>query len=174
MGLGRRRGMGRYMDRRVASTFKIQITSMVDMFVILLVFLLKSYSTSPVNLTPSDDLKLPISSSTKHPVEALKLVVSSNGIFVEDKRIVEMKDGVLANTAVDENDTQFIRALYTELDEQAKKTRTIASQNTELEFDGKVVMQAERSLPYDLLRKVMYTSMMAGYSDVKIAVMLKE
>jgi biopolymer transport protein ExbD len=104
----------------------------------------------------------------------LKLVVSSNGIFVEDKRIVEMKDGVLANTAVDENDTQFIRALYTELDEQAKKTRTIASQNTELEFDGKVVMQAERSLPYDLLRKVMYTSMMAGYSDVKIAVMLKE
>ncbi len=174
MGMGRRRGMGRYMDRRVASTFKIQITSMVDMFVILLVFLLKSYSTSPVNITPSDDLKLPVSSSTKNPVEALKLVVSSNGIFVEDKRIVEMKDGVLANAAVDENGTQFIRALYTELDEQAKKTRTIASQNSELEFDGKVVMQAERSLPYDLLRKVMYTSMMAGYSDVKIAVMLKE
>ena len=35
-------------------------------------------------------------------------------------------------------------------------------------------MQAERSLPYDVLRKVMYTSMMAGYADVKSAVMLKE
>ncbi len=174
MGFGNRRGMSRYMDRRVASTFKIQITSMVDMFVILLVFLLKSYSTSPVNVTPSDDLKLPVSTSAKHPVEALKLVVSANGIFVEDKRIVEMENGVLATSAVDEKDTQFIRALYTELDEQAKKTRTIASQNSEIEFDGKVVMQAERSLPYDLLRKVMYTSMMAGYSDVKIAVMLKE
>lgn len=174
MSIGRRRGMGRYMDRRIASTFKIQITSMVDMFVILLVFLLKSYSTSPVNITPSDDLKLPVSTSTKNPVESLKLVVSRSGIFVDERKIVEMKDGVLAAGDVDANDTQFIRALYTELDEQAKKTRTIATQNSELEFDGKVVMQAERSLPYDLLRKVMYTSMMAGYSDVKIAVMLKE
>jgi biopolymer transport protein ExbD len=174
MALGSQRGMSRYMDRRVASTFKIQITSMVDMFVILLVFLLKSYSTSPVNVTPSDDLKLPVSTSSKYPVEALKLVVSAKGIFVQDKRIVEMKDGVLSTGDVDENDTQFIRALFTELEVQAKKTRDIASQNSELEFDGKVIMQADRSLPYEILRKVMYTSMMAGYSDVKIAVMLKE
>lgn len=174
MSISRRRGMGRYIDRRISSTFKIQITSMVDMFVILLVFLLKSYSTSPVNITPNDQLTLPASTSTKDPVDVLKLVVSKSGIFVDEKKIVEMKDGVLAVGDVDANDTQFIRALYTELDEQAKKTRTIASQNTELEFDGKVIMQAERSLPYDLLRKVMYTSMMAGYSDVKIAVMLKE
>ncbi|CAN5397969.1 hypothetical protein BH10BDE1_BH10BDE1_19780 [soil metagenome] len=174
MGLGRRRGMGRYIDKRISSTFKIQITSMVDMFVILLVFLLKSYSTSPVQITASDQLTLPASTSTKDPVDVLKLVVSKSGIFVDEKKIVELKDGVLSVGDVDANDTQFIRALYTELDEQAKKTRTIASQNTELEFDGKVIMQAERTLPYDVLRKVMYTSMMAGYSDVKIAVMLKE
>ena len=174
MALGRRRGMGKYIDKRVASTFKIQITSMVDMFVILLVFLLKSYSTSPVNINPSDQLTLPASSSTKDPTEVLKMVVSKTGIFVDDKKVVDFTDGALATGDVDSNDTQFIRALYSELDEQVKKSRTIASQNSELEFDGKVIMQAERSLPYDILRKVMYTSMMAGYSDVKIAVMLKE
>jgi hypothetical protein len=102
------------------------------------------------------------------------MVVSKTGIFVDDKKVVDLKDGALATADVDSNDTQFIRALYSELDEQVKKSRTIASQNSELEFDGKVIMQAERSLPYDILRKVMYTSMMAGYSDVKIAVMLKE
>ena len=174
MSLGRRRGMSKHIDKRVPSTFKIQITSMVDMFVILLVFLLKSYSTSPVQITPNDQLTLPASTSTKDPVDVLKLVVSKTGIFVDEKKVVELKDGVLATADVDTNDTQFIRALYTELDEQAQKTRMIASQNTELEFDGKVVMQAERSLPYDVLRKVMYTSMRAGYSDVKIAVMLQE
>lgn len=174
MGLGRRRGMGRYIDKRIPSTFKIQITSMVDMFVILLVFLLKSYSTSPVNVTPSPDLTLPASSSTKDPSEILKLVISKSGIYVDEKRVVEMKDGMLTQADVDASDTQFIRALYTELDEQAKKSRTIASKNTELEFDGKVLMQADRTLPYDVLKKVMYTSMMAGYSDVKLAVMLKE
>lgn len=42
--------------------------------------------------------------------------------------------------------------------------------NDSFEFDGKILVQADRSLPYDLLKRVMYTSMMAGYSDVKFAV----
>ncbi len=169
-----KRGFAKYMDQRLPATFKIQITSMVDMFVILLVFLLKSYSTSPVNITPSDKLTLPVSTSTKAPDDVLKLVVSKSGIFVEDEKVVDLNDGVLDVKDVDESDTQFIRSLYSALDEQAKKSKNIAAVNEEIEFDGKVIMQADRSLPYDLLRKVMYTSMMAGYSDVKIAVYTKE
>lgn len=168
-----RRGFKRFMEKRAPATFKIQITSMVDMFVILLVFLLKSYSTSPVNISPSDKLTLPASSSTKDPVDVLKLMVSKEGVFVEDKKVVDLKDGQIEVKDVDPSDTQFIRALYTELDLQAQKSRKIASVNDTVEFDGKVIMQADRSMPYELLRKVMYTSMMAGYSDVKIAVVTK-
>ncbi len=168
------RGFSKYIDKRTSSTFKIQVTSMVDMFVILLVFLLKSYSTSPVIISPSDKLTLPASSSTKDPVDVLKLVVSKAGIFVEDKKIVDLQQGVLDIKDVEANDTQFIRALYTALDEQAKKARSIAAVNEEIAFDGKVMMQADRGLPYELLRKVMYTSMMAGFSDVKIAVVTKD
>lgn len=166
-----RRGLKMFMEKRTPSTFKIQITSMVDMFVILLVFLLKSYSTSPVNITPDKDMKLPASTSTKDPVEALKLVVSKVGIFVDDKKVIDLDQGKIAVKDVDESDTNFIRSLYTELDQQAQKSKSIAKVNDTLEFDGKVIMQADRDLPYELLRKVMYTSMMAGYSDVKIAVM---
>lgn len=169
-----RRGFSKYMDKRTPSTFKIQITSMVDMFVILLVFLLKSYSTSAVNVTPSDKLTLPASTSAKDPVDVLKLVVSKGGIFVEDNKIVDLREGALDVKDVDASDTQFIRALYNALDEQAKKSKGIAAVNEEMEFDGKVIMQADRSLPYELLRKVMYTSMMAGYSDVKIAVVTRD
>lgn len=166
-----RRGMKKYMDRRIPSTFKIQITSMVDMFVILLVFLLKSYSTSPVNITPDDNLRLPASTSTKDAVDAVKLVVSKAGIFVDDKKVADLVQGKIDAKDVDASDTNFIRALYTELDIQAKKSQSIAKVNETVEFDGKVLMQADRDLPYELLRKVMYTSMMAGYSDVKIAVL---
>src|SRR3954463_3961026 len=115
----RRGGMRKFMDRRLPSTFKIQITSMVDMFVILLVFLLKSYSTSPVQITPSDKLTLPVSTSTKDPVDVLKLVVSKAGIFVDDRKVVELDPkGDIAIKDVDANDTNFIRALYSELDTQ--------------------------------------------------------
>lgn len=169
-----RRGFKRFMDKRSPATFKIQITSMVDMFVILLVFLLKSYSTSPVQLSPGKDMTLPASTSTTDPTDVLKLQVSKNAIFVEDKKVMDLKGGLVDVKDIDQNDTQFLRPLYTELDQQAGKTRKIAAANSELEFDGKVIMQADRDLPYELLKKVMYTSMMAGYSDVKIAVLSKE
>ena len=107
----RRRGFAKYMDKRAPSTFKIQITSMVDMFVILLVFLLKSYSTSPVNINPSADLTLPASSSTKDPIDALKLVVSKTGIFVDDKKVVDIAQGNIQSKDIDSTDTNFIRAL---------------------------------------------------------------
>jgi biopolymer transport protein ExbD len=169
-----RRGFKKYMDKRSPATFKIQITSMVDMFVILLVFLLKSYSTSPVQISPGKNMTLPASTSMKDPTDVLKLQVSKNAIFVEDKKIMDLNDGLVDVKDIDKNDTQFIRTLYTELDSMANKSRTIASKNEEMEFDGKVIMQADRNLPYELLKKVMYTSMMAGYSDVKIAVLSKD
>jgi biopolymer transport protein ExbD len=171
--VARKPGMKRYMDSR-SSAFKIQITSMVDMFIILLVFLLKSYSTSAVNITPSDQLRLPMSSSSTDPVESVKLMVSKNAIFVEDTKIVDMNNGVVEVTQLDSNDPQFIRPLFEELDKHAQKSKDIAKVNETVEFDGKIMMQVDRELPYELLRKVMYTSMLAGYYDVKFAVVSKD
>ncbi len=165
-----RSGMSRYMEKRLPSTFKIQITSMVDMFVILLVFLLKSYSTSPVNINPSDDLRLPASTSYTDPVDVVKMMVSSKGIFVEDQRVVEFENGTLRKADLDHNDPQFISALFKALDDQAKKTKDISDVNETVEFDGQILVQADRELPYKVLQKVMYTSMLAGYADVKLAV----
>lgn len=168
-----RSGMGKYMDRRTPSSFKIQITSMVDMFVILLVFLLKTYSTSPVNITPKDGLRLPESSSLVDPVDVVKLVVSRDGVFVEDKKVIELNQGRLPASAIDANDSSFLRSLFDELDARAKLAKGISQVNDSFEFDGKVLMQADRELSYDVLQKVMYTSMMAGYADVKLAVVGK-
>lgn len=171
--MGRRRGMAKYMDRRTPSSFKIQITSMVDMFVILLVFLLKTYSTSPVNITPKEGLKLPESSATTDPVDVVKLIVSEDGVFVEEKKVLELQHGRIPAGVADANDPSFLRTLYEALDERAKLAKSISQVNDSFEFDGKVLMQADRELPYEVLQKIMYTSMMAGYADVKLAVASK-
>lgn len=165
-----RRGLAKYMDRRTASSFKIQITSMVDMFVILLVFLLKTYSTSPVNITPKEGMRLPESSSLTEPVDVVKMMVSEDGVFVEDKKVMELEKGRIPASVVDANDASFLRPLYEALDEHAKLAKNISAQNDSFQFDGKVLMQADRALSYEILQKVMYTSMMAGYADVKLAV----
>ena len=45
------------------STFGLQITTMIDMFTIILVFLLKSYASSAVTIDAQQGLRLPASSS---------------------------------------------------------------------------------------------------------------
>lgn len=146
---------------------------MVDMFVILLVFLLRSYSTSPVNISPKQGLRLPESNSPTDPVDVLKMVVSTDGLFVEDKKVLSFNNGAIDKNDTESNDPQFIRKLYDALDEHAKLAKSISKVNDSFEFDGKILVQADRTLPYDLLKRVMYTSMMAGYSDVKLAVVSK-
>lgn len=169
----KRRGFGKYLDRRAPSGFKIQITSMVDMFVILLVFLLKSYSSSPVNITPKEGLRIPESTAMADPVDVVKLIVSQDAIFLEDEKVLDMDKGNLPDGVTDQTDPSFIRSLYEALDERAKRAKAISEVNDSFEFDGTVLMQADRGLTYEVLQKVMYTSMMAGYADVKLAVVQK-
>lgn len=168
-----RRGMKRHIDQRLPSHFKIQITSMVDMFIILLVFLLKSFSTSPVNITPSENLRLPQSIVSTDPVEVLKLVVSKTAVFVEDEKVADIEANEFRKEQLDANDSEFIRPLYEQLDKKAQIAKDIAKVNDTVEFDGKVLVQVDRDLPYSVLKKIMYTSMLAGYSDVKFAVISK-
>ena len=165
------KGMRAYMNKRVPGTFKIQITSMVDMFVIILVFLLKSYTTSPVDITPTADMQLPASASYDDPVDVLKMAITKKGIFVENKLIASFDEkGDLAKAEIDTKDPQFIASLFKELDEQAQKTKDIAKQNETVAFDGRLLVQADKDLPYPLLQKIMYTSMLAGYAELKLAV----
>lgn len=171
--MARARGLKKFMDRRSPSAFKIQITSMVDMFVILLVFLLKSYSTSPVNISPKEGLSIPESTSNVNPIEVVNLIVSKDAVFVGDEKVVDLKEGRFIASDIDSTDPQFIQKIYKALDQHAEKAKAISEVNEEFVFDGKVLLQADRDIQYNVLKRVMYSSMMAGYADVKLAVAQK-
>lgn len=162
------RGVNRLLRGKESSTFTLQITSMIDMFTIILVFLLKSYAASSVDITPSKVLNLPSSSAQEAPVEALKMAVTKDAIYVDDKEVMKMNLREVASTK-----ETALKPLYDALVAQAQKSRAIAEKNESIKFDGKIIMQADQSLSYDVLKKVMYTSALAGYSDFKFAVISK-
>ncbi|MGE3975832.1 MAG: ExbD/TolR family protein [Bdellovibrionales bacterium] len=160
----------KYLSTRTeSSVYELNLTAMVDMFTIILIFLLRSYSTSAVQLTPADRLSLPASYTSSHPVEALKMIVGKHGIYVDDVKVIELAEGRLDKKEMDSKDPQFLRALFNELDKQAQKSRDIAAVNESLKFDGKIILQADRDINYALLKKVMYTATIAGFNDVKMA-----
>ena len=63
----------------------------MDMMTIILVFLLKSFSATEVTVTPSSNLKLPMSVADKQPSVALNVVVAKDAIIVDNKRILNLE-----------------------------------------------------------------------------------
>lgn len=149
-----------------ASTFGLNITSMTDMFTILLVFLLQSYGMSEVKLDPVNGLRLPSSNSEKNPVEAVSIAVSKEIMKIDDKTIANISNNDFEAKDIDSKDSLFIVPLFNELDKLAKTSDKQAIK------DGKVLLQADADLPYSTLRKIMYTAAMAGFPQLKLVTVM--
>lgn len=151
------------------STFTLNITSMTDMFTIMLVFLLQTYSTAEVNLVPDSQLRLPTSASMVNPTEAVKISLSGEALKIDQTKIADIKNSEFLPQDLEEKDSNFIKPLFDELDKLAKSS----ADKTHIK-EGKILLQADRELPYATLRKVMYTASMAGFPQLKLVTMVGE
>lgn len=147
----------------------LQLTAMVDMFTILVVFLLKSMSVSAIKIPP-DELRLPTSYVGDEPQEALLIQVAKNYITVDEKKLVSLVDGKIDAKDLAKNDLYLIPALEKVLLEEAEKSKKIQKETGSLvKFKGTVFVQADKDLDYGILKRVLYTSSVAGYGDLRLA-----
>ena len=72
---------------------KLQITSMMDMLTIILIFLLFSFSDTPENLTLDKDLELPTSTAKLNYSDNIKLVLSQKSLQIGDEVIAHLNGG---------------------------------------------------------------------------------
>lgn len=151
------------------STFTLNITSMTDMFVLLLVFLLQSYSTAEVQIDPVNGLRLPSSASLVNPTEAVKISLSQNELKIDETKIADVKNADFLPQDLEDKDANFIKPLFQELDKLAKSSSDKAHIK-----EGRILLQADKELPYATLRKVMYTASMAGFPQLKLVTMVGE
>jgi biopolymer transport protein ExbD len=149
----------------------LQITSMADIFTILLVFLLKSYSTSALAISPSNGLQLPQAQGAEEQVEALKIQVSASSVEVEGQPAAS-----LASFAFDTKDLQngASQSLKDALEKARKRQMLIAQSNTDVKIDSKVIVVADQHAPYATLKTVLASAALEGYTDFKLAVVKGE
>lgn len=139
----------------------LNITSMTDVFTILLVFLLQTYSSNEVNIEPITGLRLPTSSTQKNPVNGVKLSISPTELKFDQTVLAKVNNSEIESAAIDSKDSNFIKPLFDELQKFNKENETLAK-------TGKVLLQADQELPFSTIRKVMYTASMAGFPNLKI------
>jgi biopolymer transport protein ExbD len=140
---------------------ELNITAMMDMMTIILVFLLKSYAASSIMLTQSEDIKPPISSTRAVPKDTVAVTITPKDILVGDRVVVTLENGQIPARLLD---GRLVRPLDAAFRREVDKLKLIASRNPSAPFSRELSVIGDRRIPYDLLLTVLYT---AGQSELE-------
>lgn len=146
---------------------QLNTTSLMDIFTILLLFLLVQFGEGGVALPTSDELELPVSSAKALPEATISLMVTEKGIFVDGTQVMTM-DAAMAEEGV------ILQPLKAELVRLADRTKYLEKQNASVTFAGKVTVLGDRLIPFHLLKKIMGTCAQAEYPSISLAVFQQE
>lgn len=155
---------------------ELNIVAMMDMMTIILVFLLKSYQASAINVNMSADLSIPQSTTQLHPQENITVTLSMREVAVNDRKVVDVQGGVIP-AAVKEGgrpDAFYVGAVYDALKKEVDKQKYIAQYNRDQPFTGRINVVADKKIPYRTLMEVLYTAGQAELGEYKFMVLKSE
>jgi biopolymer transport protein ExbD len=147
---------------RNKSLVDLNLVSLIDIFTILIFFLLAN--ASEVEVLPSTKaVRLPESTAEQAPKETVVVVVSDQDILVQGRKVASVPE-------VMKTDSDLIEPLKAELDYHAG--RQLIRKDKESQSKAITIM-GDKEIPYRLLRKVMVTCARANYGDISFAVTQK-
>ena len=147
-------------------TTKLSLVSLMDIFTILVFFLMLNASDVQV-LQRDDSVELPKSTVKTPAKETLLLMINANNILLQGKPIAKTAD-------LYEQQDYIILALKEELLYQASRTvrAPVDSSGPDADEDPglSITIMGDKSVPYKILKKIMQTSAEAGYTNIALAV----
>jgi len=139
---------------------KLNLVSLMDIFTILVFFLLVNSSDVEV-LQNNKSIKLPESIAEKRPKDTLVVMIDANNIYVGSRKVADVAE-------VDKSKSLVIAGLEKELQYQANRK---PYRNEEEKKKGRDVnIMADKSIPYVLLKKVMSTCAKSEFRNIALAV----
>jgi biopolymer transport protein ExbD len=144
----------------------LNLTAMMDVMTILLVYLIKVYASSPENITLNDDLRPPASTAPDNVVPAVKVMISSNAIIVDDRTVLLIKDGAV----VYEEKTQKYKPLAKALEKRRDDIKAISQRTGGPGFDGILMVVADENTSYGLLTDVLAQAGIAQFTSYRLTV----
>lgn len=157
---GRQKRMQHFKEMHARSG--LNLVSLMDIFTILVFFLL--VNSSAQQLPNTRDIKLPTSTSTKTPKTNLILTITKNNIVVSGHKVADTSDVLNDPRAIIPN-------LVSELKFQASKESV---QQVDKNKTHSVTIVGDENIPYKLLSKVLATCRAANYTHIDFAAYQKK
>lgn len=148
--------MGRHKRHKAG----LPLTSLMDVFTILVFFLLVNQASVEV-VEPPKTIKLPDSVVESKPRQTVTILVSADAILVQGEAVVSTADVLAAK-----NDSiEPVKAKLAELRGSiiGINTATVAKSN-------EITILADKGIPFKVLKKLMSTCTSTGYTRISLAV----
>lgn len=147
----------------------LNIYPMIDMMTILLVFMVMQFAASSASsIQETADLRIPYSTSTVQPKEALPLQIARNEITVDGQQVVPLRNGQVDPSNKQGGGTGFlITPLFNRLKKKAEIAKLVAARNPQRPFKGAVSIVADKRTPFRTLAEVVYTLGQAEYKVLR-------
>lgn len=151
------------MARNRVSATRMNLTSLMDVFTILVFFLLVNSATTDVLQTPKR-ITLPASVVDEKPRETVVIFVSPQEVTVQGEAVVRVAE-ILATTR------QNIVPIGERLAQLSEK---VIGLNTQIVAESQeVTILADRTVPFIVVKKIMSTCTSQGYGRISLAVLQK-
>ncbi|MBI3534513.1 MAG: biopolymer transporter ExbD [Deltaproteobacteria bacterium] len=181
----------RRSQKKLSYFFDLQLTSMLDIFIVVLIFLLKIYAVSTNSFSTVNGIKLPYSFSLDTPPDTLQVIITPEGLTFENNRIIDFiqtaSEAGSSNSVytfktsdLDEGGRRIV-ALYDALLKAKEKSELLRlkskardEKGKPLPFEGFLAIQADKSVRYDIIRKIMYTAATADFKTFRFLALKHE
>ena len=161
----------RFVRNRVAGhsrksvDHQIPLIPFIDFLIVLVIFLLMSFSASGELIAQQPTITMPAAANTAK-IEISPIVAIDNRVITLDGTRVADTQTLAANAQVDR-----IEPLIQGLEAEKRKWETIHPSEP---FAGQVIIQADRNIDFRVVKKIMFSAAAAGYGNVSFAVNQRE
>jgi biopolymer transport protein ExbD len=143
---------------------KLMLTSMMDMFTIILIFLLFSFSENPETLTLGKDLDLPRSNSEAGYTKAIKIVLSKSELLVNDEVMAQVQNRQIVGLATEDlKSSSLFQRLKTYRESQKIEESESQAQH--------VLFMCDKTHSFTTINNVIKTAGLAGFPNFQFAVL---
>ncbi len=152
---------------RRATEVPLNLTSMIDFLMVVVIFLLSTFSSSGEQSVPKE-VKLPNARNVQELLAAPMVGVAGKDVYVDNKpagSIVEALD------AMEQGKTaQPVKLSDLETKLKFMKETWKATHPSDAPFPGMVVLQLDEKLPAFVVKSVFYTAALSGYNNISFLV----
>jgi biopolymer transport protein TolR len=144
---------------------ELNLIPLIDILSVMVAFLLV-YTTNVEVVQNAKGVEIPQSTADVQPTQAVVVMITKDQLFVQNELVATIAE-------IQESSTPFIEPLRAVL-ERPLLVDGAAAVRTEALATREITVLADKSLPYEVVKKVMQTCTAASYGKISLAVIEKE